>query len=149
MRPRTTVLLTLLVLLAAVPALARNPEINRTAFRQVAIEGYDPVAYFEDGEPKEGSAEHEHVWKHATWRFTSAEHRDAFVAEPEKYAPQYGGYCAYAVAKDRLAKGDPEVWVIRDGKLYLNYDVEIKQRWLADVERYVEQADEHWPGVLD
>jgi YHS domain-containing protein len=84
--------------------------VNSSLLGGVAIEGTDPVAYFEDGEPALGSSEFEHEWLGATWRFASAENRDRFAAEPEKYAPQYGGYCAWAVSQGYTAKIDPAAW---------------------------------------
>ena len=113
----------------------------------VAIGGYDPVAYFEDGGPAEGSAEHTAEWHGATWRFASAEHKNAFEADPEKYAPQYGGYCAWALGeKDSLAPIDPTVWTVVGDKLYLNYDRGVQEKWLADRDALIERADENWPG---
>jgi len=147
--PRSTLLsLTLLAgLLAAAPLAATEP-INKSYFGNVAIEGYDPVAYFTDGKPVEGSKKFVQEWKGAVWRFASAEHRDLFAADPEKYAPQYGGYCAWAVSQGYTAGIDPDAWTIRDGKLYLNYSLEIQQKWLADVEKRIEEGDRNWPKLL-
>ncbi|MEM7410185.1 MAG: YHS domain-containing (seleno)protein [Myxococcota bacterium] len=115
----------------------------------VAVEGTDVVAYFADGAATAGKAEYEHRWNGATWRFASAEHRDLFVADPERYAPQYGGYCAFAVAHGSTAGIDPEAWTIVDGKLYLNLSPRIQHRWTADRARFIEQADANWPGLRD
>jgi len=87
----------------------------------VAIRGYDTVAYFTVGEPTEGSDAYSSQWQGATWRFASQENLDLFEADPEKYAPQYGGYCAYGVAKDSLVKIEPENWMIVEDKLYLTH----------------------------
>lgn len=114
----------------------------------IAIRGADPVAYFTQGEAVIGSSEFEYEWNGATWRFASAEHRDLFAANPEQYAPEYGGYCAWAVSQGYTAPVDPEAWRIVDGKLYLNYDQRIQQRWSQDVEGNIAQADANWPGVL-
>lgn len=114
----------------------------------VAIEGFDPVAYFEDGRPVQGSADHSVEWNGATWWFASAEHRDAFAAEPERYAPQYGGWCAYAVSEGSTARIDPEAWTIRDGKLYLNYSKKIERRWLENADERIAAADRNWPALL-
>ncbi len=136
----------LLVALAAVPAGALEPvNLDRHG---VAIEGYDPVAYFEQGEPVAGSAEHAFEWQGATWRFASAAHRDRFAAAPEKYAPQYGGYCAFAVAKGYTASIDPEAWTVVDGKLYLNYSKKVQKKWQEDVPGHIAKADANWPKLL-
>lgn len=139
-------LLTLLVLPLAAHAVE---PVNQTTFGGVAIEGYDPVAYFDDGMPVEGSKEWTAEWNGATWRFASAEHRDAFLADPEAYAPQYGGYCAWAVSQGSTAGIDPDAWTVRDGKLYLNYNKSVQEKWLADAEAAIERADANWPGLVD
>ena len=113
-----------------------------------AVDGYDPVSYFTDGKPVEGSDKFETKYKGATWRFTSAEHRDAFIANPGKYAPQYGGYCAWAVSQGYTAKGDPQHWRIVDGKLYLNYNADVQKKWAADIPGHIKEADGNWPKVL-
>lgn len=113
----------------------------------VAIRGYDPVAYFEQGEAIEGSPEHSLDWQGVTWQFASADHRKTFQENPEQYAPAYGGFCAYAVAKDQLASIDPEAWKIVDGTLYLNYSTSIQKTWEQDVPGYIEQAEMNWPEL--
>lgn len=112
-----------------------------------AIRGYDPVAYHADGQAVEGSEEFEAVWNGAKWLFASEEHREAFLADPERYAPQYGGYCAWAVSRGDLAPIDPEAWKIVDGKLYLNYSPRIQRKWEKDVARHIEEADRRWPEL--
>ena len=113
----------------------------------VAIRGYDPVAYFDQGKPVAGNPEHALAWQGVTWHFASAEHRQAFQANPEKYAPAYGGYCAYAVAQDRLASIDPTAWRIVDGTLYLNYSASIQDKWERDIPGYIKQAEMNWPDL--
>jgi YHS domain-containing protein len=113
----------------------------------VAIRGYDPVAYFDQGKPVEGSAEHSLEWRGVTWHFASADHRQAFQENPGKYAPAYGGYCAYAVAKDQLASVDPTAWKIVDGQLYLNYSHDIQKTWEEDIDGYIAQAETNWPDL--
>ncbi|MBK1698566.1 YHS domain-containing protein [Rhodovibrio salinarum] len=113
----------------------------------IAIRGYDPVAYFDQGAPVKGSAEHSLTWQGVTWQFASAAHRQAFQDTPEKYAPAYGGYCAYAVAKDQLASIDPTAWRIVDGKLYLNYSASIQDTWEEDIPGYIKQAEINWPDL--
>jgi YHS domain-containing protein len=116
--------------------------------RSGAIRGYDPVAYFSQNRPVKGSTQFSHRWKGAEWRFSSAENRDRFAAAPEKYAPQYGGYCAFGVAGGYAVKIEPDAWSIVDGKLYLNYDQSVQQEWKKDVPGYIRKADGNWPAVL-
>lgn len=132
----------------AAPAVAA-PAVYVPKGHEVALGGYDPVAYFTDSKALKGDPAFTQQWKGATFQFASADHRDRFAADPARYAPQYGGYCAWAVAHGALASGDPQQWTIHDGKLYLNYNADIRARWTADIPRYVSQADSHWPGVLD
>lgn len=137
-------------LLLALPgaAFADKDPVYTGFFSSTALDGYDAVAYFTDGAPVRGNKDHAHQWRGARWLFASAEHRDAFIADPERYAPQYGGYCAWAVAQGYTASGDPEVWAIVDGKLYVNYDEKIGRRWQADPRGFIERADDNWPAVL-
>jgi YHS domain-containing protein len=128
-------------------ALALDP-VNASFFG-VAIEGTDPVAYFTEGRPVAGSKAHSLEYLGATWRFASAEHKAAFEADPEKYAPQYGGYCAWAVSQGYTAGIDPDAWSIVEGKLYLNYDERVMKTWLEDRDALIEQADARWPGLRD
>lgn len=113
----------------------------------LAIGGTDPVAYFTEGKPVQGSSEHSYEYEGSTWHFASAENRDAFAAEPEKYAPQYGGYCAYAAANNVIAKTVPEAWKIVDDKLYLNYSMSIQKRWEEDIPGYIAKGDANWPDL--
>ncbi len=145
-RRRSAVCLLLLLTLAA-PAVALSP-VNRTTFGGVAIDGWDPVAYFTDGKPVEGSREFVHEWNGATWRFASAAHRDLFAQAPEKYAPQYGGYCAWAVSQGYTADIDPEAWKIEDGRLYLNYSLDVQKKWATDIPGNIAKADANWPKLL-
>ena len=134
------------IVLCAASAYALDPV--DTNWRGLAISGYDPVAYFTDAKPVEGSSDFTTTWQGATWRFASAAHRDQFVADPARFAPQYGGYCAWAVAHDKTASVDPTAWKIVDGKLYLNYSKDIQAQWEKDVPGYIKQADENWPQLL-
>jgi YHS domain-containing protein len=113
----------------------------------VAIQGYDTVAYFTAGQAIPGRAEYSYDWQGVIWQFSSEEHRQLFSADPPSYAPQYGGYCAWAAARDRLVKIDPEVWAIVDGKLYLNYDMKIQLKWEANRAADIEEADDNWPAL--
>jgi YHS domain-containing protein len=144
---RATLALLCLSLAAGTPAIAGSP-VNKSLFGGVAIDGYDPVAYFVDGKPVEGSKQWSHDWQGATWHFASPANRDRFAAEPGKYAPQYGGYCAWAVGHGYTAGIDPDAWTIHDGKLYLNYDLEIRSKWLQDVPGWIAAGDKNWPKLL-
>ena len=114
----------------------------------LAINGYDAVAYFAESWPRLGKAEHTTRWNGAVWRFVSAENKALFDAAPESYAPQYGGYCAYAVSRGYTAPTDPTAWRIVDGKLYLNYNHAVLSRWLEDTPGNIAKGDANWPGVL-
>jgi len=133
-------------LLSMTPALAQKADVY--ADRGGAIRGYDPVGYFTAGRPVKGSPQFSHQWRGATWHFASAENRDRFAAAPEKFAPQYGGYCAYGVAQGYAVSIDPAAWTIVDGKLYLNYSLSVRENWNKDVPGYIRKADANWPGVL-
>jgi len=136
-----------LIHLAAGPADADNPKVFIDE-AGVAIQGYDPVAYFTEGAPLEGDPAIAHEWNGATWHFASAEHRDAFAAEPERYAPRYGGYCAYAVAKGTARQADPQVWSIVEGRLYLNLGPAVQRMWQEDLQGNIALADRNWPAAL-
>lgn len=114
----------------------------------LAIRGYDPVAYFLEDKAVEGRSSFEYEWKEATWRFSNAENMNLFTSNPEDYAPQYGGYCAYAVANGSTASVDPTQFTIIDGKLYLNYSRSVKQKWLVNTSDFIAKADQNWPGLL-
>ncbi len=114
----------------------------------LAIGGYDPVAYFTDGKPVEGEERFSLDHDGTTWRFASAANRDTFKADPAKYAPQYGGFCAYAVSQGYTAKIEPDAWRIVDGKLYLNYSTSVNRRWAEDIKGYIEAGDRNWPEIV-
>ena len=138
----------MLVLSPAALSPAAAEEINQSFFG-TAIEGYDPVAYFTEGKPVEGSDDYTYEWRDATWKFASQENLDLFAADPEAYAPQYGGYCAYAVSQGSTASIDPQAWDIVDGKLYLNYSLDVQTRWKNRRGEYIQQADTNWPKILE
>jgi YHS domain len=133
---------------AAAPAFAGKAEIFTGIVDGVGAGGYDTVSYF-TGTPVEGSKEFSTKWKDAEWRFASAANRDAFTAAPEKYAPQYGGYCAFALSKGALAKGEPTAWTVNEGKLYLNYSEAVRDNWRSDIPGNVAAANGNWPKVLE
>jgi len=114
----------------------------------IAIKGYDPVAYFTIGRPVKGTALYSYEWNGAKWLFLSREHLDLFTADPEMYAPKYGGYCAYAVSQGATADIDPDSWSIVDGRLYLNLNRDVQSLWSGDIKGYIEKADRNWPAVL-
>lgn len=114
----------------------------------VAIDGTDPVAYFTEGRAVTGSAAIVLTWRGADWRFASEAHRAAFEADPEAFAPRYGGWCAWAVAEGYTAPTVPEAWAIMDGRLYLNYSRGVQRRWARDIPGNIARADANWPGVL-
>jgi YHS domain-containing protein len=128
-------------------ALAVSP-VNKSLFGGQAIRGYDPVAYFESGQPQKGLKAFAHAWNGATWLFASEAHRAAFAAQPEKYAPQFGGYCAWAVSQGYTADIDPEAWRIVDGKLYLNYSPKIQKQWEEDTAGNIAKGEKNWPGLV-
>lgn len=132
----------------AQPALAAKAPVYTGLFGKVAVSGYDPVAYFTSGKPVEGSKDFTATWNGAEYRFASAANRDKFKADPARYAPQYGGYCAWAVSQGYTAPADPKVWKIVDGKLYLNYDASVGKKWSADIPGYIAKANANWPKVL-
>lgn len=136
-----------LLFVAASPALALD-EIYTGTFSDKAVDGYDVVTYFTEGKPREGSKKYTYEWKGAEWRFASEANKALFVANPEKYAPQNGGYCTYAIANLNDAGGDPELYDIRDGKLYLSYNNSIQKKFQKDPEGYISKADVNWPKML-
>lgn len=132
---------------AAAPALAGGP-VNKTMLGN-AIDGYDAVAYHTEGRPVEGTSDFTYEWMGATWRFANAGNRDMFAAAPETYAPAYGGYCAYGVAKGKKPSIDPEAWRIVDGQLYLNLSKDVQKLWEKDIPGYIAKADQMWPTIKD
>jgi len=147
--------LALAALVAAAPLAATAPAAHADKapvytgfFNNVAVEGHDPVAYFTEGRPVEGSRDFSTEYQGAEFRFASQENLDTFLADPEAYAPQYGGYCAWAVSQGYTAKGDADHWRIVDGKLYLNYNKKVQEDWEQDIPGFIASADANWPAVL-
>lgn len=150
---RATLVLLALAVAIGVPAVASAQPATPAPLVSadeagIAIGGYDTIAYFTAGRPVIGSAEFEHRWNGATWRFSSAANRDLFAANPEAYAPRFGGYCAWAISQNYLAPGDPQIWRIVDGRLYLNYNARAKLLWEADLFNAIARGDANWPSVL-
>jgi hypothetical protein len=138
----------LIAALLLLAAMALSAQVLHTT-DGLALAGYDPVAYFTEGKPVEGSPELAYEWRGAEWRFASEANRDAFVAEAERYAPRYGGYCAWAMAEGYTAPGDPEVWAIVDDVLYLNFSRGVQRRWDRDRAGNIRRAEENWPDIRE
>jgi len=137
-----------LITLYSVALAGTKPAVN-TNKSGLALKGYDAVAYFTNGKPVMGEKKFSYKWMKATWYFSSKENLELFKDEPRKYAPQYGGYCAYAVGNNYTYPADPLAWKIVDGKLYLNANGEVQQLWMKDIPGYVEKGDKNWPAVLN
>ncbi|WP_422026061.1 YHS domain-containing (seleno)protein [Roseovarius sp.] len=134
--------------LLVLPRLARASEPEIYSVDGAAIGGYDPVTYFTEGAPVMGNPAHAVTWQGAEWRFSTAANRERFEANPGAYAPQYGGYCAYAASKGAVAPTAPDAWTVHDGKLYLNYSQEVRDIWSEDIPGNVARADATWPEPL-
>lgn len=126
------------------PSVQTADPVNKTK-DGVAIHGYDPVAYFLEGQPQIGREGFAYTWNGAIWHFSSASNRDLFARDPEKYAPQYGGYCAFAASMGQVADISPQAWKIVDGRLYLNFNNVVRTVWEIIPGR-ISKADKHWPS---
>lgn len=146
--PSIKTLLLAFTLLLAPQAFALD-KVNTTYFGKFAVEGYDTVAYFTENRPVKGNKHYQVKWMGANWRFSSIENLELFKTNPKMYAPQYGGYCAYAVSQNTSAGIKPELFTIHEGKLYLNYSHSINKKWLEDKETYILDADNYWPQLID
>jgi len=131
------------ITIAAPSAFAEAP-VYTAKKNNVAVQGYDPVAYFTVGEPTKGSDAFTTTYHGAEFHFASQDNLDTFLADPEAYAPQYGGYCAWAIADGKYAKGSAKHWAIVDGKLYLNYNRGIQKKWNKDVPGFITRGDAQW-----
>lgn len=142
--------LSFIALLGPAPALAFDADSTSAINVDkagVMLRGYDPVSYFADGKPAKGSAQYSAKHDGATYHFSSARNRDAFAANPARYAPQFGGFCAMGAALGKKLDGDPDVFRVADGKLYLNVNADVQKRWLDDVPGNVKQANTTWPSI--
>jgi hypothetical protein len=146
MKLRSFALAATFILLSFATAFAQNKKSVVFADNSGAIRGYDPVAYFTDHQPVKGEKDITFNWHEAVWHFATTAHRDSFAFHPDRYAPQYGGYCAYGWAQGYPAKIEPEAWSMVDGKLYLNYDLSVQRRWNKKQADYIKDADKNWPG---
>ncbi len=138
---------TLLALAAMLSITAAQASVEVNINDGAAVHGYDVVAYFTEGRPVRGDGAYTAEHEGATYRFASAGNRDAFVANPAKYAPQYGGYCGFGTAMGRKFDGDPLVWAIYDGKLYLNLNKGVQNLWKGDIAGFVRGANHNWPII--
>jgi len=119
-----------------------------TLYAGLGAKGYDVVAYFTDGKPMVGTEQYEYPYGGVTWRFASKQHRALFAGNPAKYAPQYGGFCSWAVSQGKLFDVDPvNGWTLHDGKLYLNFNADINKTFRKDIPGYVAKAEKHWPEL--
>ena len=131
----------------AAPAYADSAPIYTPLRNSLAVGGYDTVSYF-SGKPMKGDKRYRTEYKGAAWRFSTQANLDLFRANPEAFIPQYGGYCAWALAHGKLAKASPKSWLVEDGKLYLNFNARIQTQWLADKDLFILDADKRWPDIL-
>ena len=146
-RQLLTVVLFALTALFSSQSFAQSP-VYTAFFSDTAVSGYDTVAYFTQNKPVKGDSSYSTQYKGANWHFSNTANLEMFKADPEKYAPQYGGYCAWAVANNNTAKGDPLQWAIHQGKLYLNYDADIRKKWFSDKDALIVKANNNWPNVI-
>ena len=133
--------------LAPLQAHADSPEIYTRMRDNLAVSGYDTVSFF-SGKPQKGNEEITLEYKGARWNFATRANRDLFRTNPEAFAPAYGGYCAWAVAHDKLAKGSPKHWHVKDGRLFLNFNGRIQRKWDKKRDTFITKADEIWPDIL-
>jgi len=146
MKKTTTLAMAVVVALAAAMAPGAAWAAD-TATSLVGASGYDVVAYHTQGEAVRGSGYHVVEYEGVTYAFASEENANLFKADPEKYLPEYGGYCAYGVAVGKKFVANPEIWKIVDGKLYLNLDAGIQQKWEEDLEGHIDSADDNWTDI--
>jgi YHS domain-containing protein len=137
------------LIIGTLPVLAKKSKFFTGLKSGYGAAGYDVVAYFTQKQPIKGKTQYETTWQGVKWAFSNQENLDKFTASPEKYAPQYGGYCAYAVSKGYTAKGDPNAWTVHDGKLYLNYSDQVRGLWLSNRDSHIKSANQNWPKVLN
>lgn len=142
------ILISLLGFAFTAPAAYADSDPVYTSWRNnVAAGGYDTVSFFA-GKPLEGSKDFTADYNGAIWYFSSRTNLDLFNANPEAFAPQYGGYCAWALAHGKLAKGSPKHWTVLDGRLFLNFNARVQDGWNADRDDFIVKADKKWPNIL-
>jgi len=141
--------LLVLSLCAALPLLAQTKSLLNLDKQNLAIQGYDPLAYFTDNKPVKGKPEFKSTYSGATYYFVSAEHKTQFDKEPAKYEPVFGGYCAYGVSRNKLVEIDPEAFQIMDGRLLLQYSKGVRTDFNKDAKGNLGKAKANWPGLVD
>lgn len=142
---KRTIIIALAAFFAIAQAKAQKSEIFISGGK--AIKGYDPVAFFKEAKPVKGADSLSYQWKAATWLFSNRENLEAFMATPEKYAPQYGGYCAYGTSQGHKAPTETDTWTVVNDKLYFNYNAKVKEIWTKDEQNLIQQADQKWPDL--
>lgn len=145
MKKRLMLLLTAVTLVWS--SQAQKAEIFSTDGK--AIKGYDPVAFFVAGMPVMGADSLAYEWKNTTWLFSSAANKQSFINDPEKYAPQFGGYCAYGTSEGHKAPTETDTWTIYNDKLYFNYNKKVQEEWLKNKDALIKNADTVWPDLKD
>lgn len=142
---KRTIIIAVLALFIIVQAKAQKAEIFAPGGK--AIKGYDPVAFFKESKPVKGADSLSYTWKEATWLFSNRQNLEAFKANPDKYAPQYGGYCAYGLSQGHKAPTQTDTWTVVNDKLYFNYNSKVKELWTKDQPALIKTADEKWPEI--
>jgi len=142
-------LLTIAIIFLSSVAGVRTQKSPVYAPHGIALDGYDPVAFFTHGKPVKGSSIYSFKWMNTTWQFADKTDLESFEKAPEKYAPQYGGYCAYGAAKGVKASVEADTWTIMDGKLYFNYDRKVKDLWNQDRTKFIDLANKQWPQIVN
>ena len=142
---KRTIIIAVLALFTIVQAKAQKAEIFAPGGK--AIKGYDPVAFFKESKPVKGADSLNYTWKEATWLFSNRQNLEAFKADPDKYAPQYGGYCAYGLSQGHKAPTQTDTWTVVNDKLYFNYNSKVKELWTKDQPALIKTADEKWPEI--
>ena len=143
-----TIARTLLALMLLSSSAFAGDLVNVAGASHIAISGYDPVAFFTDGKPAHGSPFINAMHRGATYFFASEEHKKMFTSNPDRYVPQYGGFCAYGVGYDGLYPVDISTWQIRNDKLYLNFSPETAKKFNSDFDANVAKAEKYWPGLV-
>lgn len=149
MKPILTALVVFLHFAFSSPPARAEPQVNLGYFNQLAMNGYDVMTYWKGGDPQKGDPEIAATYNGATWLFTTPENRETFLTDPARYAPQYGGYCAYAASQNAVADVDPFAWRIWEDKLYLNYSPRVRRQWASNIDANIAKADGFWPMLLN
>jgi YHS domain-containing protein len=139
-------LLLLILLVSSGGAFAQTQYFNTDG---VAIHGYDPVSYFTENKPVEGSKQFAYSWMGTEWHFKNQANLDTFKSDPAKYAPQFGGYCAYGLSEDHKSPTESDAFTIVDGKLYLNYNTKVRTLWQKDIPGRIKKAEVNWVNLKD